>query len=341
MRSPDFLHQDAETTLCENYVAAGTPCRLLTNSEPILQAARETFLPVELPVDPIAFSMRFWVDDSAVSQPPWPKPYVRGSGHLIFAGFDEVSSVLTNLRTRQIIGRFSPGMAADRSYYRTVVFPMLLTIVGATVGIAELHCACVAKNEDAVLLVGPSGAGKSTLSLALSQAGFGFISDDRTFCSLEDGDVYAWGLPTRVKLRGEALRWFHELQASPTSDIRSGGAEVWLEPQTLSNVRRTQCARVSSLIFLERIDTRGFCLSPLSSTEALKRLTPDLMTESPDAVAQRSETITRIGQRPCWLLRYGGPPQWVSSQIVRHLADSKVSDATTCRRFAISRDRVL
>lgn len=322
MRSPDFLHKDAETKLCEYYVAAGAPCRLLTNSEHVLQAAREAFLPVDSAVDPIAFSMRFWVDDTTPSQPPWPKPYVRGSGHLIFAGFDEVSSVLTNLRTRQIIGRFSPVMAADRSYYKTVIFPMLLTIVSATVGIAELHCACVANNEDAVLLVGQSGAGKSTLSLALSQQGFGFISDDRTFCSLENGDVYVWGLPTRVKLRGEALHWFRELQPSHTSDVQNGGAEVWLEPQTLSSVGCTRRALVRSAIFLERVDTRGFRLSPLSSTEALNRLTPDLMTELPDAVAKRSETITRIVQRPCWLLRYGGPPQWIASQIVHHLANS-------------------
>jgi len=320
MRSPDFLHKDAETKLCGYFVAAGALCRLLTNSEHVLQAAREAFLPVESPADSIAFSVRFWVDDTTPSQPPWPKPYVRGSGHLVFAGFDEVSSVLTNLRTRQVIGRFSPAMAADRSYHKTVIFPMLLTIVSATVGIAELHCACIAKDEDAMLLVGQSGAGKSTLSLALSQEGLGFISDDRTFCSLENGDVYVWGLPTRVKLRGEALRWFREIQRSPASDIRNGGAEVWLEPQILSGVRCTQRARIRWVIFLERIDTREFCLSPLSSTEALNRLTLELMTELPDATAKRSDTISRIAQRPCWLLRYGGPPQSIASQIVRHVA---------------------
>ena len=334
MRSPDFLHKEAETKLCGYFVAAGAPCRLLTNSEAILESARETFLPLESPLGPIAFSVRFWVDETTPSQPPWPRPYVRGSSHLIFAGFDEVSSVLTNLRSRQIIGRFSPAMAADRSYYKSVIFPMLLTIVSATVGIAELHCASVAKNEDAVLLVGQAGAGKSTLSLALSQAGFGFMSDDRTFCSHENDEVYVWGLPTRVKLRADARRWFPELKALHTSDIRNGGAEVWLEPRTVRGIRCTQRARASTLIFLERTDTREFCLSPLSSTKALNRLTLDLLPELPDATAKRSETIARMLQRPSWLLRYGGPPQWIASQIAKHLQDPELAGHRVCEQSA-------
>lgn len=319
MRPPDFLHKDAETNLCEDYLAAGARCRLSTNSEQVLQAARETFLPLVSPVEAIAFSMRFWVDDTNPSQPPWPKPYVRGFRHLIFAGFDEVSSLVANLRTRQVLGRFSPAMAMDRSYFRAVIFPMLLTVVSATLGIAELHCACVVKNDSGLLLVGHSGAGKSTLSLALSQEGCGFVSDDRTFCSLENGDAYVWGLPTRVKLRGDTLRWFREFRTNVAED---GNAEVWLDPETLNRVRRVQCSRATALIFLERIEGWEFCLSPLSPIEALNRLTPDLMPELPDAVARRAETIEGIVERPCWRLRYGGPPQWVARQIVNQFGGS-------------------
>lgn len=319
MRSPDFLHKNAETRLCGYYLAAGASCTLRTNSERVLQAARETFLSIEPPVRPTAFTMRFWVDDTNPSQPPWPKPYVRGSGQLIFAGFDEVSSVLTNLRTLQMLGRFSPAMAADRMYYRSVIFPMLLTIVGATVGIAELHCACITKDEAAVLLVGKSGAGKSTLSLALAQEGFGFISDDRTFCSQENGDVHVWGLPTRVKLRGQALHWFQGFQ-STLSEIRDGEAEVWLDPETLNGVRRAKHARVASIVFLERIENQEFCVTPISLPDALNRLTHDLTPELPGVAMKRAETIREIVERPCCLLRYGGPPQWIARQIADYLA---------------------
>ena len=155
-----------ETELCEDYIAAGAVCRFSTNSVRVLDAARETFLPVKRPRR-ADFSVRFWVDESDLSQPPWPTPYVRGLDHLVFAGFDEGSSMLADLRSRRVIGRFSPAMAEDRTYYKTAIFPILMTIVGASIGIAELHCACVAKNQDAVLLVGPSGSGKSHFVVGL------------------------------------------------------------------------------------------------------------------------------------------------------------------------------
>jgi len=320
MRSPDFLHKNAETELCEDYLAAGAVCRFSTNSVRVLDAARETFLPVQRPRT-ADFSVRFWVDESDLSQPPWPTPYVRGLDHLVFAGFDEGSSMLADLRSRRVIGRFSPAMAEDRTYYKTAIFPILMTIVGASIGIAELHCACVAKNQDAVLLVGPSGSGKSTLSLALSQCGFGFVSDDRSFCSVENGIVQVWGLPTRLKLRPEAAGWFQELQDSNLLAGWNGNGDLWLEPEQLNGVRRVRQSRAASVIFLEQGDGFDFCLSPMSSEDAMNRIARDLMAELPDATAKRAETIQRIVELPCWLLQYGGQPQAIAREITHHLAD--------------------
>jgi len=320
MRSPDFLHKNAETELCEDYLAAGAVCRFSTNSVRVLDAARETFLPVQRPRT-ADFSVRFWVDESDLSQPPWPTPYVRGLDHLVFAGFDEGSSMLADLRSRRVIGRFSPAMAEDRTYYKTAIFPILMTIVGASIGIAELHCACVAKNQDAVLLVGPSGSGKSTLSLALSQCGFGFVSDDRSFCSVENGIVQVWGLPTRLKLRPEAAGWFQELQDSNLLAGWNGNGDLWLEPEQLNGVRRVRQSHAASVIFLEQGDGFDFCLSPMSSEDAMNRIARDLMAELPDATAKRAETIQRIVELPCWLLQYGGQPQAIAREITHHLAD--------------------
>src|SRR5258708_16929301 len=126
MHSRDFLHKHAETQLCEHYMVAGAVCSFSTNCEYLLEAARDCFLPVELEAVTVDFSIRFWVDNSASAQPPWPKPYVRGLDHLVFAGFDVGSSMIADLRTRRVIGRFSPGMAADSGYWGAVIFPMLV-----------------------------------------------------------------------------------------------------------------------------------------------------------------------------------------------------------------------
>lgn len=321
MPPPDFLHKHAVTNLCKRYIAAGAVCSLSTNSERVLEAANSTFQPAEFPPEVVDLCLRFWVDDADPSQPPWPKPYVRGLNSLVFACFDEGSSMLADLRTRRVIGRFSASMAADLAHWQTVIFPMLLTIVSASVGIAELHCACVAKDQQGLLLAGPSGAGKSTLALALSQQGFGFLSDDRTFCFVEKSELRVWALPTLFKLRPEAILWFDELREKRLTDAWNGDPAFWLEPKDLRGVERVRECRPASLIFLERWDSSDFRLIPMSPAEARCRLHAELMTELPETAAKRSETIKKVTDLPCWLLQYGGQPHLIARQICQHFMD--------------------
>ena len=94
MGSRDFLHTDAETPLSGNYLAAGAVCKLSTNFEPILEAAREGFFPLEGSRRHFDFHLRFWVDTRAQTKPPWPKAFFRGLDHLIFGGFDSLNAGL-------------------------------------------------------------------------------------------------------------------------------------------------------------------------------------------------------------------------------------------------------
>jgi hypothetical protein len=327
MSTSDFLCKDAATPLCEYFTAAGAVCSFATNSEALLQATRETYLPTVSAAASVSFFIRFWVDQANSAQTPWPKPYVRGLDHLVFAGFDSGSSMLVDLRTRRVIGRFSPGIAADRDYWKTVILPMLLSILSGSLGIAELHCACVARDEDGLLLAGPSGSGKSTLALALSQTGFGFLSDDRTFCSLNDDRVLAWGLPTRLKLRREAEAWFPKLQGVKPTTLQKGELVYWLEPESSLGVRRVRRCQPNAVLFLEQLKTPSFDLSRLSEVEAMSRLDKDLMAESPAVIAKQMATIARLVELPCWLLEYGGQPTTIARRIADHFEGVSL---TTC-----------
>ena len=321
MSAGDFLHKNAETSLCEYYAVAGAICRFSTNWEQLLEAARDSFLPVEVPEPAVDFSVRFWVDHADTAQAPWPKPYVRGLDHLVFAGFDSGSSMLADLRTRRVIGRFSKDIASDIAYWKSVIFPILLTIVGASIGIAELHCACVARKETGLLLAGPSGSGKSTLAVALSQIGFSFLSDDRTFCSCKNGQVFAWGLPTQLKLRREAAAWFQELRKQEPKQ-EQGDPVFWLEPERNLGLNRARRCRPGLVIFLERQAASEFRLSRMSPDDSLGHLTKDLLAELPDGVAKRQETIEKLVEIPCWSLEYGGRPQIIAQRISQHVAGS-------------------
>ena len=343
MSAGDFLCKDAQTPLCEYYTAAGAVCSFSTNCEALLEAARESFLPVEAPPASVDFSIRFWVDSANPSQPPWPKPYVRGLDHLAFAGFDSGSSMLADLRTRRVIGRFSAGMAADRAYWKTVILPMLLSILGGSVGITELHCACVAKDEDGLLLAGPSGSGKSTLALALSEIGFGFLSDDRTYCSREDDRVLAWGLPTRLKLRREAGVWFRQLRDRQPTEVQKGEPVYWLDPEHALGLERVRRCQPSALIFLERLDVSEFQLTRMSPGDAMNRLDKDLIAELPDALAKQSEMIAKLVEIPCWLLKYGGEPLSIARKIADHFEGSCLTNrsATRAREIGLAKEKTV
>jgi hypothetical protein len=318
MSAGDFLCKDAATPLCEHYIAVGAVCSFSTNSEPLLEAARESFLPVETAPASVDFSVRFWVDTNDVAQPPWPKPYVRGLNHLVFAGFDSGSSMLVDLRTRRVIGRFSAAKAADRSYWKTVIFPILLTVVGASVGIVELHGSCVAMKQNGLLLAGPGRSGKSTLAVALAQAGFGFLSDDRTFCSLREGRLTAWGLATTLKLRCDAGTYFKELEGKEPTNLHSGEPGFRLEPEQGLGLKRVRHCQPQLLVFLERSEDPSFCLSRMSAEEAAIRLQEDLVAELPEAAARQVDVLSKLAQLPCRLLQYGGNPQAVAEELAIH-----------------------
>jgi hypothetical protein len=313
----NFLRKDAETPLCEHYIAAGAVCRFSTNCENLLQAARASFLPVSLAPDSVDFTIRFWVDDSDRAHPPWPKPYVRGVDHLVFAGFDSGSSLLADLRTRRVIGRFSPGMASDVRYWRTVIFPMLLSVLAGSVGLVELHACGVAKDQRGLLLIGPSRSGKSTLGMAMTEAGFRLLSDDRIFCSSRRGKLLAWGMPRPLKLRREAAAWFQEFRDREPGDVQNGELVFLCEPNRRFGWPSPLACEPQQLVFLERCQSPGFRMMHMARSEARSRIEQDLMAEVPEAVQKQTENIEMLLALPCWRLQYAGRPQVIAEQLAR------------------------
>jgi hypothetical protein len=281
----------------------------------LLEAARDTFLPVEVSPDSVDFTLRLWVDNADGAQPPWPQPYVRGLGHIVFAGFDAGSSTLADLRTRRVIGRFSVGMAADATYWRTVIFPMLLSIVAGSVGLVELHASSVARDQRGLILIGPSRSGKSTLAMALTETGFRFLSDDRTFCSLRRGKLLAWGLPRPLKLRREAAAWFEGFRDREPPDVRNGERVFHCEPNQLIGPQHDPKCEPRLLVFLEQQQISGFYMSPMKCSEVRSRIEKELLAEDSEAVGKQAETLDGLLSLPCYTLQYGGRPQMIAGQL--------------------------
>lgn len=309
----DFLKRDAKTPFSGHYLAAGTPLKIATNFEPILQIARESFEEAQPGSQRReGIRLRFWVENSSHADAIRSKPYFRGLDHLVFAGFDARNSLLINLRDRHGLGRFTPDVAADKSFWKTLVFPVLLTALGPSVGLTPLHCACVAWKGSGLLLAGESGSGKSTLSLALAQGGFDFLSDDRALVTDQQGRLLAWSLFTEMKHRVDAVEHFPALKGIIPGEIGKGEKVFRFDPIQLFNLSHVQCCEPRWVVFLERQPEPLFSLTELVPDEAARRLEKDLHRETPETQEQQRHTIDALAGRACYRLRYGGNPHTIA-----------------------------
>jgi len=328
----DFLKKDVETPLDGRFLAAGLRLRIETNSERILAIATKTLQLQDYDdrADTV-IRLRLWVEDDGLPGQE-RKPFFRGLGHLVYCGYNDRSSLAINLRDCYGAGRFTPSLASDSRFWRTIFFPSLLGIVGASLGLTSLHSACVAWKDSGMLLVGGSNAGKSTLSLALAQSGMDFVGDDRVLLNRENGTLRAHALCGDAKLRSEAIAYFPALEALEHREMWAGDAVLRFDPVEHLGVTRTASCDPRWVVFLERDKTSAFSLETITSQEAAVRLQQDLHQESPDATAVQRRTIETLSEKPCYRLRYGRNPHDVAGALFRLFVGNGVVPSRTVFR---------
>jgi hypothetical protein len=292
------------------FLVAGSIWDLKSNSQEILQAMQETFDQVggEQNSD---LNLRLHVDFAADKADRWPKPHFRALDHLYYATYGPCDSMLVDQASRRVVGSFSPAVARDLHYWKQTVFPVLLGIASASIGVTPVHCACVVKDGSGLLIGGESGAGKSTLALSLSRNGFSYLSDDCTYLSRADTEVRAWGLPTPAKLLPDAVSYFPELASLEPVLSLNGEWALNVDPTEISNVERCLSCVPRWLLFLERKVEPPPVIKPLSSSEAASRLVADLETLPfvlLDQYGYQLETINRLVDRECWVVQHGLEP---------------------------------
>lgn len=327
----DLGVRDLGTPLCERYVIAGAQGALLTNSEHILTAARNSFRQATAPCADPDLTLRLWIDATARGQPPWPEAHFRGLAHLVYAGFDPENSLLLDLRRRHVIGRFSPAMACDAGYWLRVIFPTALGLVSEALGLTALHCACADWDGKGLLLAGDSGSGKSTLALALAQNGFALLSDDWTYFSRAARELRAWGIVSPVKLLPDAGRYFPELQRYTPELSLNGERAYEVDPEAVFGVRRSLRCKPHWLIFLERQHRSGHRFVRVTPQETVERLQFDLEDLPPELAhvrREQSETILDLAGRECWTLRHNESPGDLARILTRFCRDSRMASSS-------------
>ena len=151
--------------------------------------------------------------------------------------------------------------------------------------------------------------------MALTEAGFRFLSDDRIFCSIKQGKLLAWGMPRPLKLRREAAAWFEEFRDREPTDVQNGELVFHCEPRRQFGQQRFPECTPRLLVFLERRQEASFSMTPMSPSEVRSRVETDLLAEAPEAIQKQMETIDELMALPLWRLQYGGRPQVIAEHL--------------------------
>lgn len=299
-----------------DFLIAGTQCLLSTNSHDILQAAARWRSLKNRPAIS-SFEMEVIVDPDRDGQPEQPAHF-RGNRHLVFGILPPRSFVAYDLLRRRVHAVLSSAAASDPSFWNKLLLPISVGVLGTTIGVVPLHCACLHRHGQGVLVAGVSGAGKSTLATALALRGFAFVSDDWAYVSMTNSGPVAHGLSFPIKLLPDADRFFPQLRALTPKPSLNGEIAYELDPARSNAFRVKMSAHPRHIFFLERVSGSGCRMIPCRSgyvTDFFERHAERLPDELPEAKALRSTVIQLLSACPSWILRTGESPQGTAAAL--------------------------
>jgi hypothetical protein len=264
--------------------------------------------------------------DNAVKRPA----YFRGSGHLVFGFLPPGSFITYDLLRKYVRAVLSTKAACDDSFWRTLLVPITIGILGTSVNVVPLHCACLERNGNGLLIAGDSGVGKSTLTAALTQRGHALISDDWTYFSKEQSAVVAHGLCSPIKLLPDAVQFFRELRELTPAISLNGELAYEVDPGRFSGSTVKNSSRPSRIFFLERTFRPGCHFVPYppeSVREFFEKSAERLPDELVAAKTVRSSIIRALSTLPSWVIRTGESPQRTSEAIDQFILEGKYAIA--------------
>jgi len=314
--------------LATDFLIAGTRGLLCTNSADVLQAAAQ-WRPHQQLGGLAAFEMEVLVD-AAMDHSADHAAFFRGLGHLVFGMLPPRCFVTFDLLRRRVHAVLSLAAARDSFFWNNLLLPVTIGILGTTVGIVPLHCACLDHQSSGLLIAGDSGAGKSTLSAALAECGFAVVSDDWTYISKKGPALVAHGLSAPFKLLPDTVRFFDQLRNLVPRTTLNGELAYEIDPAQALGFAVKDISYPRRIFFLERTSKAGCYFVPCRSQyvdDFFERRVERLPNELPEARAFRASILRKLSSCPSWILRTGESPQRTAEAISDFVLES--CDATT------------
>jgi hypothetical protein len=292
---------------------AGVRIRIRTNCESISKTLASELVSLSNPahIDLYISVMNELEESTSV-------PYFRGLHHLVYMSFGASSFVIDVLR-KAVHATVTKDFAASAGHWRERIIPIILGVLGPSVGLMPLHAACLLWRDRGILLAGASGAGKSTLAVALAKRGMLILSDDWTYIRKTHYGLACHGLNAPVKLLADASIHFCELEGLEPKISLNGELAYELDPATTLQLHTTRECSPKEIVFLER--TNGPArLIPLSRW-TVHRFFLENAERLPSQLEHLEETrlavIAQLSQLPASTFHYSGTPQSGAEALLR------------------------
>ena len=310
-----FSLNETNLHLKTHLLLAGAHCALRSNSLDVIASVATWRCPA-VPAGDRSFEMRIFVDPAPGKT--LPSPFFRGIQHLVFAAFGERDLFTIDLRNRRVIGVITRETAHRYEFWKKELLPIVIGILGTSLGVVPIHSACLEMDGRGLLLVGPSGVGKSTLAAALTRCGFSLVSDDWTYISEEDGALSARGFSRSLKLLPDTMQYFPELCGHSLTRFLNGELAYEVHPAKTFGCRIVADAVPRWLLHLDRASFDGYRFGEIDGKDVVdycertsERL-PPLLTRAKSA---RSQVFRALSRCDCWSFKFGGSPQHAAETV--------------------------
>ena len=289
----------------------GFPLEIATNSDKILDAARESWsLPVPIyNRPPVRLSIGVHDQDPLVFP---DRPVFRSREHLLSIISDPEHFVICDLENGFAYGWVSDRAASNRPFVRRRFLESSAMSLLESRYLAPVHAALVAFEGRGVLLCGETLAGKSTLAYACARAGWTFISDDGTFLLRDHDDRFGIGDSSAIHLRLDAPALFPELESIPAALRTNGKLGIEVLTDRMPGIRTAPGSSIEHVVFLDRQDLGSAWLEPFPEDEAahwFNRYACYGATEK--RTAQRAAYL-RLLEASIWQLTYSDMDQAIA-----------------------------
>jgi hypothetical protein len=282
----------------------GFPVQIETNSERVLEAARESwssFRPA-FSTPPTRLRVAVTGEDSGALP---PAPVFRGQAHLFVILSDAGNFAVCDYTRNFAFCWLTPGALADPGWVRFHFLEALAYSMLSQLYVTPVHAACVSFRGRGVLLCGGPGAGKSSLAFACAVRGWTYVSDDTGYLVRESNGRVIIGKPFQFRFRQSAAEMFPELGGRLAGVDRNGKLTFEVRTQDLPGIATAPRSLIDRVVFLHRHGPDPARLEPVSEIEALDRLLIFLPLYDPALRERQEAPIRNLLGAGAFELRYG------------------------------------